>query len=95
MCEGLELELLDLRRAGRAGKPKATDAAVCAPMHGRITQVLVGAGDPVTAGTLMVIMEAMKMEHRLYAPRSGVVRAVAARQGEQVAARQLLIELAA
>jgi geranyl-CoA carboxylase alpha subunit len=63
-------------------------------MHGRVTQVLAEAGSAVQAGALLVVMEAMKMEHQLVAPIPGRVRAVHARAGEQVAARKLLVEIA-
>jgi len=41
------------------------------------------------------VIEAMKMEHRLVASAAGVVKAVHAREGEQVSARQLLVEIGA
>ena len=93
LCEGVELEVRDLRLARRPSQAAAAQHAVHAPMHGRITQVLATAGLSVEAGALLLVMEAMKMEHRLHAPRAGIVKAVAAREGEQVAARQLLVEL--
>jgi len=49
----------------------------------------------VQAGALLVAMEAMKMEHRIVAPYGGSVGALHVRVGEQVGARQLLIEMAA
>jgi biotin carboxyl carrier protein len=64
-------------------------------MHGRVTQVLVAAGANVQAGALLIVMEAMKMEHQIHAPFAGTVSALHARVDDQVAARQLLIELAA
>jgi biotin carboxyl carrier protein len=62
-------------------------------MHGRVTQVLVELGQAVEAGTLLVVMEAMKMEHRIHAPRAGTVSALHARVGEQVAARAALADV--
>jgi len=62
-------------------------------MHGRVTQVLVAPGHAVEAGELLVVIEAMKMEHQLRAPHSGVVAALHARAGDQVAARQRLVEM--
>ena len=93
LCDGHELEIEDRRL--RAAARHAADAAgaVAAPMHGRIVQVLAEPGHPVRAGTLLMVMEAMKMEHRLVAPMAGTVQAVHARVGEQVAARKLLVEI--
>ena len=80
-----------------ASRPAATSARAAgellAPMHGRVTQVLVAPGHAVDAGALLVVIEAMKMEHQLRAPRAGTVGALHARPGDQVAARQCLVEL--
>ena len=94
LCEGHELETEDHRlHAAQRNQSEAT-GSVAAPMHGRIVQVLAQPGHPVRAGMLLVVMEAMKMEHRLVAPTAGTVQAVHARVGEQVAARKLLVEIA-
>jgi len=47
-----------------------------APMPGKVIKVSVKDGETVTKGTVLVIMEAMKMEHRIEAPADGVVTAV-------------------
>jgi geranyl-CoA carboxylase alpha subunit len=95
LADGHEAKLQDLRLVSTA-EAANTDTAggLRAPMHGRITQVLVDVGQAVEAGALLVVMEAMKMEHRLHAPRSGVVQALHAKVGDQVAARQALAEVA-
>jgi len=48
------------------------------------------AGDAVAAGQLLMIVEAMKMEHRITAPRAGTVTEIRARPGDQVSAGDLL-----
>ena len=93
LCDGVELELLDLRLARAGNAAQANAGALRAPMHGRITQVLAEPGATVEAGALLLVMEAMKMEHRIHAPHAGTVKALLARAGDQVAARQLLVEL--
>ncbi len=93
LCDGIELELLDLRLASAGNTAQAAAGALRAPMHGRVTQVLAAAGATVEAGALLLVMEAMKMEHRIHAPHAGTVKSVLARAGEQVASRQLLVEL--
>jgi biotin carboxyl carrier protein len=60
-------------------------------MPGQVTRVEVGEGDVVVEGQLMVVMEAMKMEHSLRAPHAGKVIGVRAKAGDQVEAGQILV----
>jgi len=64
-----------------------------APMPGTVLAVHAAAGDTVAAGQLLMIMEAMKMEHRITAPRAGTLREVRARPGDQVSGGDLLAVL--
>ncbi|MHB2168090.1 acetyl/propionyl/methylcrotonyl-CoA carboxylase subunit alpha [Alsobacter sp. R-9] len=57
---------------------------VKAPMHGKVVAVFVAAGESVEKGQRLAIVEAMKMEHSLLAPRAGVVAEVAVEPGQQV-----------
>jgi propionyl-CoA carboxylase alpha chain len=66
-----------------------------APMPGSVLATQVAAGAKVEKGDLLVILEAMKMEHRITAPRDGVVESVHVNVGEQVENAQLLVTLAA
>jgi 3-methylcrotonyl-CoA carboxylase alpha subunit len=59
-------------------------ASVRAPIVGRIAKVFVKAGDTVAKGDRIAVVEAMKMEHVLHAPRDGTVESVAVKEGEQV-----------
>jgi geranyl-CoA carboxylase alpha subunit len=93
LCEGIELQTQDLRLTGAPSEATATAGTLLAPMHGRITQVLVETGASIQAGTLLLVMEAMKMEHQIRAPFGGTVAVLHARPGDQVAARQVLIEV--
>ncbi|MGA8612091.1 MAG: biotin carboxylase N-terminal domain-containing protein [Xanthobacteraceae bacterium] len=63
---------------------EAGDGMVKAPMHGKVLQLFVAAGESVAAGQRLAIIEAMKMEHTLHAPFAGVVRQVAVAAGAQV-----------
>ena len=62
----------------------ASDGALRAPMPGKIVATLAKAGDAVTKGQPVVVLEAMKMEHALVAPFDGVVGEVAVAVGDQV-----------
>jgi geranyl-CoA carboxylase alpha subunit len=95
MSDGAELVVQDLRLVGTAADSAAAAGALRAPMHGRVTQVLVASGTNVQAGALLIVMEAMKMEHQIVAPFAGSVGALHARIGDQVGARQVLVEIAA
>ena len=71
-----------LARAGGAG---ADAAGLLSPMPATVTNVLVAAGDRVTAGQPLVTIEAMKMEHVIKAPSDGTVTAVGFAKGDSVA----------
>jgi len=60
------------------------DGIVKAPMHGKVLELCVRAGEPVSGGQRLVVIEAMKMEHTLRAPFAGFVKEVAVDAGVQV-----------
>ena len=66
-----------------------TGNSLPAPMRGTIVKTAVADGDTVTEGQLILVLEAMKMEHTLTAPITGVV-ALAAKVGDKVAEGQTL-----
>ena len=70
---------VDLDAAAGAG------GVIKAPMHGKLVAVFVAPGEIVTKGQRLAIVEAMKMEHVLTAPRDGTVSEVAGEPGMQVA----------
>lgn len=72
-----------------AGGPVG-DGRVKAPMDGSIIDVRVAEGDRVAAGDVLVVMEAMKMEHSLKAASGGIVSSVSATIGDQVKSKQIL-----
>ena len=60
-------------------------------MPGRVVRVLVKPGDNVAARQGLVVVEAMKMENELTAPRAGRVKEVAVAEGQSVEAGRLLV----
>ena len=77
----------------------AEDAAkggrLTAPMPGKVVSIAVKVGDKVTAGQMLAVMEAMKMEHTIAAPKDGVVAEILYSAGDQVSDGAELIKLAA
>ena len=65
-----------------------------ADVPGTVVAIAVAAGDRVTAGQVLVTMEAMKMEHQVKAGRDGVVGSVDCAVGQFVDAHQILVTLA-
>ena len=78
-----------------AAKPKVSEgnpAHIGAPMPGSIASVGVTVGQKVTAGDLMLTIEAMKMETGIHADRAGTIKALYVQPGSQIEAKDLLIE---
>ncbi|MDT2757302.1 acetyl-CoA carboxylase biotin carboxyl carrier protein subunit [Enterococcus asini] len=76
--------------------PKANATAgegIDAPMPGTILKVLANVGDQVTANQPILILEAMKMENEIVAPKDGVVTAIHVTAGEMVNPGQPLITI--
>jgi acetyl/propionyl-CoA carboxylase alpha subunit len=72
------------------------DAAATGPVSslpGTVIEVRVAAGDTVAAGTVLAVVEAMKMQHPITAPYDAVVARVLVSTGQAVEAHQLLLEL--
>ena len=64
-----------------------------APMPGKVIEILVNPGDAVVQGQPLVVLEAMKMEHQVVAPRDGVVSSVLFSAGDIVDKAAVLAEL--
>ena len=62
-------------------------------LAGRVLRVSVGAGETVAAGQSLLVLEAMKMENEVKAPRDGVVDGVGVAPGQAVSAGEVLIRL--
>lgn len=82
------------RREGGLQLPSGT-VEVRAPMPGLIVTVEVAAGEAVTPGATVAVIEAMKMQMELRAPAGGIVRQVRAVAGQEVAAGDVVAVLVA
>ncbi len=71
----------------------AAAGRLTAPMPGKVVSFAVKAGDPVKAGQTLAVMEAMKMEHTIAAPKDGTVAELLYAPGDQVAEGAELLTL--
>jgi pyruvate carboxylase subunit B len=81
--------------ANKSDRPRAThEGCVTTAMPGSIVEVKVQAGDQVTAGDAVLVIEAMKMENEIQAPKTGIVIAVHVKKGDSVSPDETLLEIA-
>jgi len=62
-------------------------------MPGKVIAVHVGTGEVVEAGQLLLVLEAMKMEHRIIAPMAGTISELRVAEGDQVDNGELVVVL--
>ncbi len=84
---------LELRELPRYPMPERAGfrGGMLAPMPGKVLSISVAEGAMVEPGQLLLILEAMKMEHRITAPAAGTVKGLKVSEGEQVANGALLV----
>ncbi|MNP17489.1 Acetyl-/propionyl-coenzyme A carboxylase alpha chain [compost metagenome] len=89
-------EMLAIRRFDPIAEAEAAHShhgGLEAPMNGSIVRILVEPGQRVEAGTALVVLEAMKMEHSIRAAHDGVVKSLYCSEGELVSEGTVLVEL--
>ena len=90
------LRVAPLRREGSVSFARpitVPHGVVVAPIPGRVMSVRVSRGESVRAGQTLVMLEAMKMENEISAPRQGVVRDIWVAEGATVKKDQRLLEI--
>lgn len=80
-------------RSVAVARPGSADGRIKAPIPGLITRVLVKQGDVVEAGQPLLLLEAMKMENEILAPRAGAVLRLNAMPGKSVTLNEEMIEI--
>ena len=73
---------------------KPDEKRIEAVIPGNIQRIMAKEGEEVTAGTPLLILEAMKMRNEILAPLTGIVRKIHVSEGEMVPKAHLLIEIA-
>lgn len=91
LVDGEAFECVVERARERRPGATAADNALRAPMPATVVRVLVQLGQAVTQGAVLVVLEAMKMELSLKAPRSGVVSTLACSPGQLVSPDEVLV----
>ncbi|MBV2161305.1 acetyl-CoA carboxylase biotin carboxylase subunit [Achromobacter denitrificans] len=88
-------EIIEIDLLAHAGETQQEGGRLTAPMPGKVVSFAVQAGDKVTKGQALAVMEAMKMEHTIAAPQDGVVAELLYAPGDQVTEGSELLKLAA
>ena len=89
--DAFAVDLLEAsRHVGSAPRAATGPARLKAPMPGKIVRLLAAVGAPVEAGQGLVVMEAMKMENELRAPRAGQLRELGVQEGQTVETGHLI-----
>ena len=80
--------------AGTGSRPRPThEGCVTTAMPGTIVDVKVNTGDKVSAGDGLLVIEAMKMENEIQAPKDGIIVAIHVKKGDSVTPDETLIEI--
>lgn len=87
-------QILSIDLLAHAGEAQAEGGRLTAPMPGKVVSFAVKAGDKVSKGQPLAVMEAMKMEHTIAAPADGVVQELLYAPGDQVSEGSELLKIA-
>ena len=82
-----------LERIEPGASQSGEEGGLTAPMPGKVIDVLVKVGQAVEAGQTLMVLEAMKMEHRILASTSGHIKGIHFAAGEQVQQGSVLLEI--
>lgn len=78
--------------SGASAEIDQSESSILSPMPAKVVRVMVNRGDRVKKGDLLIVVEAMKMEHQMKATRDAKIKTIAAKVGDRVMQDQMLIE---
>ena len=85
--------VINTTRSATARRAPDDELALASPMPARVAAVHVSAGQQVSRGDVLIMLEAMKMELSIRAPRDGRIKSIACQAGELVQPGTPLVEL--
>ena len=91
--DALTIRFTDKTYAPPASAAAGSDGKLRAPMDGRIVAIKVAAGEKVSRGQTLIVLEAMKIQHQLKAALDTEIESVAVQEGQQVANRAILVTM--
>jgi geranyl-CoA carboxylase alpha subunit len=94
----LDIDALTVRFTDKTYAPPemaaaGSDGKLRAPMDGRIVAIKVAAGDKVSRGQTLIVLEAMKIQHQLKAALDAKIEAISVQEGQQVSNRTVLVTM--
>jgi geranyl-CoA carboxylase alpha subunit len=93
--DALTVRFTDKTYALPTSAAAGSDGKLRAPMDGRIVAIKVSAGEKVSRGQTLIVLEAMKIQHQLKAALDSEIDSVAVQEGQQVASRTVLVTMKA
>ncbi len=91
-CDG-RTHTFERVRSARSAAGGEHGGDLLAPMPGRVRKVSAAAGDRVERGMVLIVLEAMKMEHAIRAPKDGILKRLLVKEGDLVDAGVELAEI--
>jgi biotin carboxyl carrier protein len=84
--------ILDAPSKKRSSSQKE-EGDLTAPMPGKIIKICAKTGDTVKSGDVLMVLEAMKMEHKIISPQNGTVEKLKFQEGDRVQQGEILLEI--
>jgi biotin carboxyl carrier protein len=91
--EGIPKKQVSRPKKGEARSRTGASGTVSSAIPGKVVSIQKSVGDKVSAGDVVIILEAMKMQNEIKAPLNGIIREINCEAGERVDANMPLLEI--